>query len=107
MDQGQGTLEVTRRRVAWMDRARAYRLYLDGQELAKLKNGAVFSGLVPAGWHTIQMKIDWLTSSPLQFYVGPEQKVRFGCGPGATPFNVLFKIYRNDTDYIRLWQYAE
>lgn len=59
------TIRVERERSGWTDRARAYRVFVDGVEVGRLANGE--SGDYPAdpGRHELFLKIDWCRSEKL------------------------------------------
>lgn len=58
-----------RRDSAWADRLRAYRIELDGVEVARLKRRQTATCEIAPGPHIIQAKIDWCGSGPLLLLV--------------------------------------
>ncbi len=94
-------LTITRG-TAYVDRARAYKIMLDGQEVGRIKNDMTETISVPAGAHEVFLKVDW-ASSPIQtFEAKPGQEIRFSCRPTANAFMALLQSLFNRKNYITL-----
>jgi hypothetical protein len=98
-------LVIRRKRVWWMDRLRDYRMLVDGEEVARVANGAEARIPVEPGPHIVQMRIDWCGSLPLAVDVAPGETRVLSCGPRANPLTVLLYIGPRRGSY--LWLRAE
>jgi hypothetical protein len=95
-------IHVHRRSGRYQDRARAYKVLLDGQEVGKVKHGESVSVDATPGPHRLQMKIDWATSEPIDLDVQPDQDLHFECWPNSTPLTALYWITFGRNRYIGL-----
>ena len=95
-------IHVQRRDVAYQDRARAYKVMLDGEEMGRVKRGESVSFDAAPGAHQLQMKIDWATSEPLDIEVAAGQDLRFECWPNAKPLTALYWTTFGRKKYIGL-----
>jgi hypothetical protein len=50
---------IFHRGTGWVDRARAYKIVIDGEECGRLKRNSSLKVEIPAGPHEITAKIDW------------------------------------------------
>ena len=101
MNQPGGTL-IVRRDKGYVDKARAYKILVDGQEVDRIKqNEEVAHPLVP-GRHRLELKLDWVTSPPETFDVAPGQTVVFTCRPNPHAANVLLYITVKRKQYLAL-----
>jgi len=98
------TLCVRRAPAPWRDRKRAYKILIDGSVVGEVRDGADFQCRVPAGAHSIRMKIDWLGSSSLRFSVTAGQEVFFTCEPGGSAWTAILDVFRRGRPYISLRQ---
>lgn len=96
-----GRLVLARSTASYRDRARSYRILIDGAEVGKIKRGEMLGFPVPEGRHTLQLKIDWCTSRAWPFVVASGQTATFGCSPGAGPAS-MEKITDGASRYIAL-----
>lgn len=60
---------IVTRSSEWTNRGRAINIYLDGQKLGPMKNGATQEFDIPDGIHSLQAKIDWCGSRNYSFMV--------------------------------------
>ena len=95
-------IHVHRRANAYQDRARAYKITLDGQEVGKVKRGESVAVDAAPGAHPLQLKIDWAVSEPLEVQVQPGVDAHFECWPNSTPFTALYWITFGRKKYIGL-----
>jgi hypothetical protein len=102
-----GTIEVVRSPSGLGDAVRAYRVLIDGDSVGTIRRGASLSVDVPAGRHSVALKLDWTGSPTLTADVSPGARLVFQCGPkikaGNAVFALLRSIYRRDA-WIRLEQ---
>ena len=95
-------IHVHRRANAYQDRARAYKVVLDGEEVGRVKRGESVSFDAAPGAHQLQLKIDWATSEPLSVDVVAGQDLHFECWPNAKPLTALYWITLGRRRYIGL-----
>jgi hypothetical protein len=63
---------IVRRDSGWSDSIRAYKLHLDGVQVAKISDGQTIELEACPGEHTLQASIDWHKTSLLKFSLGTE-----------------------------------
>jgi hypothetical protein len=95
-------IHIARRANAYQDRARAYKVMLDGEEVGRVKRGESVSFDAAPGAHQLQMKIDWATSEPVDIQVAPGQDLHFECWPNSTPLTALYWTTFGKNKYIGL-----
>ena len=61
-----GLLRLTRD-SGYADRARAYKVILDGAEIGEIRNGETRDYPISAGRHELRLKIDWCGSNVVEF----------------------------------------
>lgn len=82
------------RGTAYVDRLRAYKVMVDGNEVGRIKNGETQSFPVAAGSHTLQLKIDWASSPDVGFDVAPGGEATFACRPkGNAMTSMLYALF--------------
>jgi hypothetical protein len=99
-------IHVHRRANAYQDRARAYKILLDGQEVGNVKRGESAAFDAAPGAHELQLKIDWATSEPVSVEVQAGQDVHFNCWPNAKPLTALYWITVGRSRYIGVEEVA-
>jgi GTP-dependent phosphoenolpyruvate carboxykinase len=103
------TIHVHRERAPWKDRLRAYKIEVDGEVVAKLKDGESTAIEVEPGERTVVAKIDWAGSPPVTLTVGEHDVVhvavandvntrKFWRGLGG----VLDEVVANRGTYLKL-----
>jgi hypothetical protein len=95
-------IHIHRSANAYQDRARAYKIMLDGQEVGKVKRGESVAVDAAPGAHQLQLKIDWAVSQPLDVQVQAGQDAHFECHPNSTPLTALYWITFGRKNYIGL-----
>ena len=94
-----------KRAPAWADIFRSYKIFLDGVEVGKIKQGQTWVGTCSTGVHSLQLRIDWCQSGMLEFEIEPDQeKIEFECHSNVNPLLgpwALFK-YRPPSEWIAL-----
>jgi hypothetical protein len=95
-------IHVDRKAGGYTDRARAYKLLVDGEERGTIKQGEGVEVEVQPGAHRVQMKIDWARSPELTVDLGEGDRAEFFCAPNASALTALFYSLFKRSDYIRL-----
>ena len=101
MEPGEASLTITRG-TAYVDRVRAYKVMLDGDELGRIKNDTTSTFSVPPGAHELHLKVDWASSPVVSFDVAPGQEVRYACRPTTNAFFALIYSLFARKNYITL-----
>jgi hypothetical protein len=101
MTTGEGRVTVARG-SAYVDKARAYKVILDGTEAGRVKDGKSESFSVAAGPHELYVKVDWASSPTMRFDVAPGEDVRFMCRPNANALTAMFYSLFARKKYLRL-----
>ncbi len=95
-------IHVNRRPGGYVDRARAYKVLVDGEEKGRIKAGESVTADVAPGRHEVHLGIDWARSPTLAVDVQPGEQVTLHCRPNANPFNMLWYISGGRKNYIGL-----
>jgi hypothetical protein len=97
-------LVLSRARDPYQDRARLYRVRLDGAEVASIAAGEEKRVAVQPGHHTLQLTIDWCRSNLLDLSIQSGESQFYICGPNVTPLLGLIyaSFLRNRYLYVRL-----
>jgi|688.fasta_scaffold160329_2 hypothetical protein len=82
-----------KRSTSYPDRIRAYRILVDGQEMARLNDGESVELPVVSGRHTIVAKIDWCSSPTLNVNIRDGETVNFECGSNLRGLRLLLGIF--------------
>jgi Protein of unknown function (DUF2846) len=59
--ENQATININRI-GEWMNRARAFKVFIDGQQVGTISNGTQASFPVAPGTHKVECKVDWCSS---------------------------------------------
>jgi hypothetical protein len=94
-----GWIDVERKE-GLRDRARAYKVMIDGQEAGTIRHGSQESFQVVPGTHEAFLKIDWCRSPKLTIDVGGGQRAKLICAPSGTIWTAIFAIVFKPTRYI-------
>jgi hypothetical protein len=89
------------RKEGLRDRARAYKVMIDGQEAGTIRHGQQESFEVVPGTHEVFLKIDWCRSPKLTVDVAGGQRAKVTCVPSGTIWTAIFAIVFKPTSYIR------
>jgi len=95
-----GRLIVHREPATWIDRARSYKIEVDGQAVGKIGNGETVDLKLSPGRHRVRMKVDWCGSREVM--VDGSADARLHCAPGTNPFLAIFYVLFWRNDYITL-----
>ena len=88
---GDAAIRVTRT-TSYPDRSRAYRIVVDGQEMARLNAGQSVEIPVSSGTHSVVAKIDWCGSPTLNFSIRAGETVAFECGSNLRGLRVFLNL---------------
>jgi len=75
------TLVVERTGQAWIDRARAYEIVVDGAVKGSVRCGRELKVAIRPGAHTVRARLDWTGSENVRVHVGPGGTVRLRVEP--------------------------
>ena len=89
------------RKEGLRDRARAYKVMIDGQEAGTIRHGSQESFQVTPGTQEVFLKIDWCRSQKLTVDVAGGQRATVTCVPSGTIWTAIFAIVFKPTSYIR------
>lgn len=64
---------ILNRKGEWMNRARTFKVLIDGQKAGTIKNDSAEEFLVEPGEHTIRCTIDWCSSPETTIHLGPNE----------------------------------
>lgn len=97
------TLFITRD-SGFADFARRYKVVLDGEEIGVVKNGGSFECPVSNGRHALQLKVDWCSSSVVEFEIAASEPIHFECGSNLRGWK-LFKAGKvmRETPHEWIW----
>lgn len=97
------SLVVRRQNAWWADILRSYVVFVDGQEVAHVKNGASVEVPLPAGRHRIQLGVDWCRSPELEVNAIAGAPTVIECGPNANPLTALLyaSFFRNSYLWVK------
>jgi predicted amidohydrolase YtcJ len=94
-------IHIHRRRAKWVDRMRAYKVTIDGQEAGRIRNGQTETFQVAPGQHVVQLAVDWARSEPWGVMLAPGQDAYLECHT-RNPFTLLYWIVVAADRYIAL-----
>jgi hypothetical protein len=102
MSTGEGRVTLTRGK-AYVDKVRAWKILLDGQEVGRIKEGQTQTfGATPAGSHQLLLKVDWASSPTFTFDLAPGEELRLTCRPKPNAFTALLYALFARSKYIIL-----
>jgi hypothetical protein len=82
------------RQEGWLDRARPYKVIIDGQRAGTVGHGQQQSFEVVPGAHEVFLKLDWCRSPKLTVDVASGERAKVNCAAGGnfwmTFFDVIF-----------------
>jgi hypothetical protein len=85
-----------------MDRARKYKVMVDGAEVGRVGNGESAAFEVAPGPHEVHMAIDWTRSPSVDLDVPATGDVHLTCAANANPFTALWYITGGRKKYVTL-----
>ena len=75
-----------KRKKAWADKIRSYKIWIDGVCVGKIREGGAWSKEVTEGAHKIQLSIDWYASPVLEF----DSDADFECVTNVRGWKLMF-----------------
>ena len=93
------SITVTRPATAWRDRARKYKVLLDGTVAAEISHGETTALEITPGPHEVRGKIDWCTTPPVVVTGDEELTLQTGAGNAFTA--ILVALF-TPSNYLRL-----
>lgn len=78
-------IQIARAANRWVDRGRAYKVFINGETVGEVRRGESRSFEVPPGRHQLRLKIDWTSSNTLDCELGAGEEAMFRCCP-SRPF---------------------
>lgn len=96
------TVKLRRRSGGMVDRGRAYRILVDGEQVDKIKHGETKTLEVDAGEHVVRLKVDWMSCQPVEVSVPDAGEVELYCEPLGKPVLYLFQALFQPGRYIAL-----
>ena len=96
--------EIVVRRPAtlWQDRARSYRIIIDGKEAGTIANKGETRFAVTPGRHAVCLKVDWCGSPEVVVHVGAGTEHVLECGPNANAFTAFHYATSRKDEYLWL-----
>jgi hypothetical protein len=86
-----GRITIERTSRGWLGSARAYRVLLDGNRVARVRYGESVTVAAAPGRHDLQLALDWARSPKLELDVVEGKELRIRCGPYDNPLVSLFR----------------
>jgi hypothetical protein len=101
------TIQVTRRTTQWVDILRSYRVYIDGQNVGTVRDGATAEFFVEPGLHEVFLRMDWAGSPLVRVQCAPGGVARLTCRGHVNPFGAIYAGFFAWDQYIRLFATSE
>lgn len=73
-------VRVLREPARWTDRARAYKVVIDGATVGSLRHGQEDVFEVAPGAHSVRLRLDWAGSESMTVDLAPGEEARLQCG---------------------------
>lgn len=96
---GDGTRALSRdslirvtRTTSYPDRIRAYRIVIDGMEVARINAGQSVDIPVAAGMHSVVARVDWCGSPTLRFNIGDGETIHLECASNLKGLRIFLAI---------------
>ncbi len=83
---------------------RSYRVSIDGEKRAKLREKEQCTLDVQPGSHEVVFKVDWCTSRPVTVHVNDHQTVILSCQSHSHLFLALFWLVFRSKNHIQVFQ---
>jgi hypothetical protein len=97
----EGAIEIRREHRLWLDRLRAYRVLIDGEEVGAVRDGGTCRVPVSPGLHGVELRVDWARSEPTVVEVPRGQVVTLECR-GPSQFTAPYWLTWGRRRYLRL-----
>ena len=89
------------RQEGWRDRARSYKVMIDGRQAGMVGYDQQESFEVTPGSHEVYLKIDWCRSPKLAVDVSSGQRAKVTCAAGGNFWLTFVDVIFRPTRYIR------
>lgn len=93
---------IERKRSGWRDRARRYRIEVDGLPRGTLKRGETVEIEVEPGYHEVALTVDWASSPTIGFDLEDGDSAHLLAGPGGSAWRGLKEVVDAPSTYISL-----
>ena len=99
------TLLITRT-SQYANKLRAYSILIDDTKAGKIKDGETVTHSLSPGSHTVQARIDWCRTKPVEITVEPGQEIHFKVGCyGGFGWRLLLALF--DVIWPGRWLFLE
>jgi hypothetical protein len=88
----------------WRDSWRAYKVFVDGEEVGRLRRGEDARFDLSPNEHVVQLGVDWKRSASFPVSGDGDAVFRFRCGPKRRPALALIDIFKRGDD---TWLFLE
>ena len=88
-------IRLTRKAVGLRDRARSYKVELNGEVIGKIRSGESADFIVEPGHHRLRIKADWTGSQILSFDIQKGEVVCFECQPNGHSIAALVDVFKS------------
>ncbi|MFT3824953.1 MAG: hypothetical protein QM731_13605 [Chitinophagaceae bacterium] len=65
---------ILNRKQEWINRARSFKVYIDGSEVGRIRNDSAEEFSISPGEHVVQCKVDWCTSRTVTINLRQDEK---------------------------------
>jgi hypothetical protein len=94
-------IQIDRVSNAWVDRGRAYEVFINGTSRGRIRRGEQVEIAVDPGPQDVHIAIDWCRSPTLRLDVKPGERPRLRCRP-TNPLLIPYASTFGRDRYIRL-----
>jgi hypothetical protein len=94
-------IQIDRVSNAWVDRGRAYEVFINGKSRGKVRRGEQIEIEVDPGSQDVHLAVDWCRSPTLTIDAKPGARSRLRCRP-ANPLMIPYTVTFGRDRYIRL-----
>lgn len=96
------SVEMFRQPGYWRDRARAYRVLIDGEAVGRIRQRQRVKFAVQAGSHAVELRLAWCRSSVQTVSIGDADTAKLVCHPAGSSWTGLWDIIFRRAQYIAL-----
>ena len=98
------SVDIRRSDARWRDGWRGYKVFIDGQEVGRLRRGEAARLDLGPNEHVVQLGIDWKRSASFSVSGAGDAVLRFRCGPRRGVAMALIDIFKRGDD---TWLFLE
>jgi hypothetical protein len=102
MNSGPGTIAIEREHARLRDRARSYKVLIDGTQVGVVGDGCSEIFSVTPGAHVVRLRLDWCKSDQVDLAVSDGGVVHLRCGPRGGSITVITDALFRSSSYLRL-----